>query len=144
MSTPKIKPFLWFNNNVQEAIDFYGKVFPDFTLHSSNPMTAEFSILGQEFIALNGGPQFEFNESVSFYITCDGQDEVDYYWNALTDGGSEGRCGWLKDKFGLSWQVVPTDLGRLLGDSNPEVSQYAMSAFMKMNKFIIADLYQPL
>jgi len=140
-SNSKIKPFLWFNNNVQEAVDFYATVFPDFQLHSINPMTAEFTILGQDFIALNGGSQFTFNESVSFFISCKDQVEIDYYWNALTQGGSEGRCGWLKDKFGLSWQVVPAELGSALGNPDPAQSAYAMEAMMKMNKFVIADLY---
>jgi len=138
----KVKPFLWFNNNVQEAVDFYATVFKDFTLHSINPMTAEFTLLGQEFIALNGGPQFTFNQSVSFFISCADQDEIDFYWNALTaDGGSEGRCGWLKDKFGLSWQVVPAELGAHLGNPDPEKAAYAMQAMMGMNKFVISELY---
>jgi predicted 3-demethylubiquinone-9 3-methyltransferase (glyoxalase superfamily) len=104
-------------------------------------MMGEFSIFGQEFLALNGGPQFPFTEAVSFFITCADQKEIDYYWNALTEGGSEGRCGWLKDKFGLSWQVVPAELGAHIGNPDPEKSAYAMNAMMQMNKFVIADLY---
>jgi predicted 3-demethylubiquinone-9 3-methyltransferase (glyoxalase superfamily) len=137
----KIKPFLWFDNNLEEAIAFYKEVFPEVVVHSINPMMGEFSIFDQEFLALNGGPQFPFTEAVSFFITCADQAEIDYYWNALTQGGSEGRCGWLKDKFGLSWQVVPAELGAHLGNPDPEKSAYAMDAMMKMNKFVIADLY---
>ncbi len=137
----KIKPFLWFDNNLEEAIAFYKTVFPEVGVHSINPMMGEFSIFGQEFLALNGGPQFPFTEAVSFFITCADQKEIDYYWNALTEGGSEGRCGWLKDKFGLSWQVVPAELGAHIGNPDPEKSAYAMNAMMQMNKFVIADLY---
>jgi predicted 3-demethylubiquinone-9 3-methyltransferase (glyoxalase superfamily) len=137
----KIKPFLWFDNNLEEAIAFYKTVFPEVEVHSINSMMGEFSIFGQEFLALNGGPQFPFTEAVSFFITCADQKEIDYYWNALTEGGSEGRCGWLKDKFGLSWQVVPAELGAHIGNPDPEKSAYAMNAMMQMNKFVIADLY---
>ena len=137
----KIKPFLWFDNNLEEAIAFYKTVFAEVEVHSINPMMGEFSIFGQEFLALNGGPQFPFTEAVSFFITCADQKEIDYYWNALTEGGSEGRCGWLKDKFGLSWQVVPAELGSHIGNPDPEKSAYAMNAMMQMNKFVIADLY---
>ena len=137
----KIKPFLWFDNNLEEAIAFYKEVFPEVVVHSINPMMGEFSIFDQEFLALNGGPQFPFTEAVSFFISCADQAEIDYYWDALTQGGSEGRCGWLKDKFGLSWQVVPAELGAHLGNPDPEKSAYAMDAMMKMNKFVIADLY---
>ena len=137
----KIKPFLWFDNNLEEAIAFYKTVFPELEVHSINPMMGEFSIFGQEFLALNGGPQFPFTEAVSFFITCTDQNEIDYYWSALTEGGSEGRCGWLKDKFGLSWQVVPAELGAHIGNSDPEKSAYAMNAMMQMNKFVIEDLY---
>jgi predicted 3-demethylubiquinone-9 3-methyltransferase (glyoxalase superfamily) len=140
--TQKIKPFLWFNNNLEEAIAFYQEVFSEVQVHSVNPMSAEFSIFDQEFIGLNGGPNFSFTEAISFFISCADQGEIDYYWDALTkDGGSEGRCGWLQDKFGLSWQVVPTELGTHLGNPDPEKSAYAMQAMMGMNKFVIADLY---
>jgi predicted 3-demethylubiquinone-9 3-methyltransferase (glyoxalase superfamily) len=137
----KITPFLWFDGNVEEAVKFYTSVFKNARVISQNPMTATFEIEGQEFMALNGGPQFKFNEAVSFFIKCETQDEVDYHWNALTaDGGREGKCAWLKDKFGVSWQVVPKALGRYLSDPDREKANRVMQAMLKMNKIIIADL----
>src|SRR5471030_325716 len=111
----KITPFLWFDNNIEEAIDFYTAIFKNFKVHNINRLqgmgskafSATFELEGQEFMALNGGPQFKFTEAVSFYVSCENQQEIDYYWEKLSEGGSESRCGWLKDPFGLSWQVVP-------------------------------------
>lgn len=136
---PKITPFLWFNNNADEAMRFYASVFPNSKITASNTFVTRASLDGQEVVGLNGGPQFPFSEAFSFVIDCENQDEVDYYWSKLTaDGGSESRCGWLKDKYGLSWQVVPKILSQLLGDptSAPKVTQ----AFMKMNKLVISEL----
>lgn len=143
----KITPFLWFDNNAEEALNLYTSIFKNAKVHSVNRMgpdgpvmTASFELEGQEFIALNGGPHFKFNEAVSFVVNCEGQEEVDYYWNKLTEGGTESQCGWLKDKFGLSWQIVPTALPRLLGHKDGAKAQRAMQAMMKMKKIIIADL----
>jgi|SRR5690606_1262438 len=135
-----ITPFLWFDGNLEEAVQFYSGVFKTHVI-SQNPMSAEFEIEGQRFMGLNGGPNFKFNEAVSFFISVETQDEVDYYWNALTaNGGAEGQCGWLKDKFGVSWQVIPKTLGRLLGDPDRERAQRVVQAMLKMQKIIIADL----
>lgn len=142
----KITPMLWFDGNAEEAIAFYKKVFPGTVSTNEmraggNLITAAFNILGQDFIALNGGPQFKFNEAVSFVVNADTQEEIDNYWNQLiADGGEESRCGWCKDKFGLSWQVIPPVLTRLLTDKNPAKAGSVMQAMMKMNKIIIADL----
>ena len=112
-----ITPFLWFDNNVPEAVSFYKSVFPNAKVETVNDFMASFELEGQKFNALNGGPKYRFNEAISFFISVDSQEEVDYFWNKLIgDGGEESRCGWLKDKFGLSWQVVPKALGRYLSD----------------------------
>ncbi len=114
-----ITPFLWFNNNAEEAMRFYATVFKDVKIHGFNGMTGSCEINGQKFMVLNGGPAFTFNEAISFFVNVETQEEVDGLWNKLTaDGGQEGRCGWLKDKFGLSWQIIPTALGKLMGDSD--------------------------
>jgi predicted 3-demethylubiquinone-9 3-methyltransferase (glyoxalase superfamily) len=137
----KITPFLWFDGKVGEATKFYTSVFKNARVVSQNPMTATFEIEGQEFMALNGGPQFKFNEAVSFFIKCETQDEVDYYWNRLiADGGEEGRSGWLKDKFGVSWQVIPNALGRLLSDPDRAKANRVMQAMLQMKRIVVADL----
>jgi len=137
----KITPFLWFDGRLEEAVRFYTSVFRNSRVVSLNPMTATFVIEGQEFMGLNGGSMFQFNQAVSFFVKCETQDEVDYYWNALTaDGGREGQCAWLKDRFGVSWQVVPAALGRHLSDPDREKAGRVMAAMRKMNKIIIADL----
>lgn len=143
----KITPFLWFDGQVEQAMNFYTEVFKDskITQAVKGPdgkiMTATFILEGQEFMALNAGPMFKFNEAVSFFVKCKDQQEVDYYWEKLTaDGGQESMCGWLKDKFGLSWQIIPNALGELMFTSDPEKSQRVMQAMMKMNKIIVADL----
>jgi predicted 3-demethylubiquinone-9 3-methyltransferase (glyoxalase superfamily) len=145
-SAPRISPFLWFNGNAEEAVDFYISVFKNSRrvgelLNDGNTpgpkgtiLTIAFDLDGQRFTALNGGPTYTFNESISFVIRCDTQDEVDYYWERLTKGGKEIQCGWLKDKFGVSWQVVPAKLGELLKEPK------AMQAMMKMVKLDIAEL----
>lgn len=135
-----ITPFLWFDGNLEEAVQFYSGVFKTRVI-SHNPMSAEFEIEGQRFMGLNGGPNFKFNEAVSFFISVETQDEVDYYWNALTaNGGAESQCGWLKDKFGVSWQVIPKTLGALLGNPDRDRAQRVAQAMLKMQKIVIADL----
>ena len=145
---PSISHMLWFDTQAEEAAEFYVSVFTDASILSvsrgpdGKAFTVEFELLGKRYTALNGGPLFTFNEAFSIFVTVDGQEEVDYYWNALTaDGGEESRCGWLKDKYGLSWQIVPKQLGECLGSSDPAVSSHAMAAMMKMSKIIVKDLY---
>lgn len=151
--TNKITPFLWFDNNLEEALDFYKSVFKSVEVFSisrygeggpapaGTVITASFRINGQDFMGLNGGPMFKFTEAISFFIDCKDQAEIDYYWDKLTaDGGEESMCGWLKDKFGLSWQVVPSVLGSLLGSPDPEKAGRAMQAMLQMRKLDIAAL----
>ncbi|WP_119080915.1 VOC family protein [Chitinophaga alhagiae] len=134
-----IYPCLWFDGQAQAAAKFYCGIFKNSKIRADNQMVVEFELDGKKFIGLNGGPHFKFNEAVSFVIDCETQEEIDYYWEKLTaDGGIESNCGWLKDKFGVSWQVVPTVLPKLLG--NPERSQQVMEVFMKMKKFDIKAL----
>jgi predicted 3-demethylubiquinone-9 3-methyltransferase (glyoxalase superfamily) len=148
----KITPFLWFDGQAEEAMNFYVGIFPDSQVGrvsrygESGPgpagsvMAADFTLNGQDFIALNGGPQFKFNESVSFVVSCEGQAEVDHYWDQLSAGGQASACGWLKDRFGLSWQVTPTILPKLLMDPDKGRAQRAMQAMMKQSKIVIAEL----
>ena len=149
----KIMPSLWFNNNAAEAMDFYASVFKTFRVFNKSYygkgmgmqegllLSATFELEGEHFIAINGGPLFPFTEAVSFTINCEDQAEIDYYWNKLTaDGGKESQCGWLKDKFGVSWQIVPDAMVKLMYDSDPEKSKRVMNAMMKMSKMMIADL----
>ena len=141
---------LWFDDQGEEAATFYVDVFPSSSINSTTPyaggerdgqtMTVDFVLNGQKFLALNGGPQFRFSEAISFQIPCADQTEVDRYWNALTEGGEEGPCGWLKDKFGLSWQVVPDRLSELLSSSDPGVAERTASALFTMKKIVIAGL----
>ena len=136
----KISPFLWFEGNMQEAVKFYLSVFKDAQLVSMNPGMATFELLGQRFLALNAHPHHKFNEAISFFIDCDTQAEVDYYWDKLAEGGGHQQCGWLKDRFGLSWQVIPKALGRFLMDEDREKANRVMQAMLKMKKIVIADL----
>jgi predicted 3-demethylubiquinone-9 3-methyltransferase (glyoxalase superfamily) len=148
----KITPFLWFDKNAEEAMNFYVSIFKNSKVISVSRypdgsrgepgmvMTATFQLDGQEIMALNGGPDFKFNEAISFFVTCDTQEEVDSYWNQLSAGGEEVQCGWLKDKFGLSWQIVPTALGELLGDPDPVKAQRVMQAMLQMKKIDVAGL----
>ena len=148
----QITPFLWFDKQAEEAADFYVSVFPNSKLGSisrygeagpreaGTVMTVDFELNGQRFVALNGGPEFKFTEAVSFVISCETQDEVDDYWTKLSEGGEEGPCGWLKDKYGLSWQVVPTALMELLNDPDREKAQRVMSAMLQMGKIEIEPL----
>ena len=136
-----ITPFLWFANNVPEAVAFYKAVFPNAKVETVSDSMAVFELEGQRFHALNGGPQYRFTEAVSFFISVETQAEVDYFWSRLTaDGGEESRCGWLKDKFGLSWQVIPSALGRYLRDPDRTRANRVMQAMMEMRKIVIADL----
>jgi predicted 3-demethylubiquinone-9 3-methyltransferase (glyoxalase superfamily) len=151
---PKITPFLWFNDQAEEAMNFYVSIFKNSRAGSvtrygdagpgpkGSVMTANFQLEGQEFTALNGGPQFPFTEAVSFVINCETQQEIDHYWDKLSAGGKPVQCGWLKDKFGLSWQVVPTVLSRLLADKDPKRSQRVMKAMLQMVKIDIARLQE--
>lgn len=152
----KITPFLWFDTQAEEAATFYTAIFDNSRIRRINRygkaeqethgreagsvMTVEFEIEGQPFVALNGGPHFKFSEAVSFQVTCETQNEIDYFWTKLSEGGQEGPCGWLKDRYGLSWQVVPAVLPQLLMDSDKAKSERAMSALMRMKKFDIAAL----
>jgi len=142
----KITPFLWFDNNAEEAMNFYVSVFKDAAIGNIHRMgdkvlTASFIINGQEFMVLNGGPLFKFNESISLFVNCADQAEVDYLWDTLTaDGGQPSQCGWLKDKYGLSWQIVPQILGSVLWGPDGEGSKRAMQAMMQMGKLDVAKL----
>lgn len=132
-------PCLWFDGNAREAADFYCSVFPNSKLINDSGMVVNFEINGQFLMGLNGGDHYKFNEAVSFVIPCKDQEEIDYYWSKLTgDGGEEGKCGWCKDKFGLSWQVIPSILNLLVSD--PERGQRVVQAFLKMKKFDIETL----
>jgi predicted 3-demethylubiquinone-9 3-methyltransferase (glyoxalase superfamily) len=137
---PKITPFLWFDGKAEEAARFYTSIFQNSEIESVSPMSATFQLDGQRFIALNGGPQYTFTEAVSFFVRCETQQEIDYFWRELSAGGEEGRCGWLKDKFGVSWQIIPPILGELLGDEDEAKSQSVMQAMFKMSKLDIAAL----
>jgi predicted 3-demethylubiquinone-9 3-methyltransferase (glyoxalase superfamily) len=142
----KVTPFLWYDSQAEEAANFYVSVFGSSKVtHVSRAagrvMMVTFELDGQPFMALNAGPHHKFNEAVSFYVDCETQDEVDDFWAKLTAGGGEpGRCGWLKDRFGVSWQIIPSALRRLMSDPNPAKSQAVVQAMMKMNKIVIADL----
>lgn len=155
--TQKITPFLWFDNNAEEAAAFYTSVFNESAIGAAanyegdagekvgqpkgSVMVVNFEIAGQKFIGLNGGPKYKFNESISFVIDCKDQDEVDYYWSRLTaDGGQETKCGWVKDKFGVSWQVVPTVLSSIIGGPDAEGRQRAIQAMLQMQKLDIQTL----
>jgi predicted 3-demethylubiquinone-9 3-methyltransferase (glyoxalase superfamily) len=136
-----ITPFLWLDNNVRDAVAFYQSVFPNAKVENVSDFMATFELEGQRFHALNGGPQYKFNEAVSFFVSVETQQQVDYFWDKLTaDGGKESRCGWLKDKFGLSWQVIPSALGRYLSDSDRTRANRVMQAMLQMQKIVIADL----
>jgi predicted 3-demethylubiquinone-9 3-methyltransferase (glyoxalase superfamily) len=154
----KITPFLWFDDNAEEAVKFYTSIFKNSKIGkiarydkagekaagrpAGSVMTIEFQLDGQEFVALNGGPHFKFTEAISFVVNCETQEEVDYYWEKLSAGGKEVQCGWLKDKYGLSWQIVPTVLGELLSDKDAAKAQRVMDAMLKMVKLDIKKLKQ--
>lgn len=148
----KITPFLWFDNQAEEAINFYTSIFKNSKIGSvarygeegpgdpGKVMTANFELEGQEFIALNGGPYFKFTEAISFFVKCEDQPEIDYYWEKLSDDGEIQQCGWLKDKFGISWQIVPVILGQLLNDPNAQKARNVNKAMLQMVKLDIAEL----
>lgn len=136
--THKLYPCLWFDGKAKEAAEFYCSVFKDSKMLSENPMVVNFELNGTKFMGLNGGPLFKFNEAVSYVVNCDTQEEIDYYWEKLTDGGRESMCGWLVDKFGLSWQIVPSILGELMSD--PQRAGRVTKAFMEMKKLDIETL----
>ncbi|MBN8575390.1 MAG: VOC family protein [Cytophagales bacterium] len=136
--TNPIFPCLWFNGQAKAAAEFYCTVFENSKIIADTPLVVTFDLNGRRFMGLNGGPQFTFNEAVSFVIECSTQAEIDHYWNSLTEGGTESMCGWLKDKYGVWWQVVPTVLGKLMSD--PVRAPRVVEAFMKMKKFDIETL----
>ncbi|MEP6768354.1 MAG: VOC family protein [Acidobacteriota bacterium] len=148
----KITPFLWFDDKAEEAANFYASLFEDSKIvgisrygdagpgPKGSAMTVQFELAGQEFVALNGGPQFPFTEAVSFVVSCKSQSEIDKFWDALSEGGKPSQCGWLKDRYGLSWQIVPTRLGELFRDKNPKKSAAVMKAMLPMKKIDIATL----
>ena len=149
----KITPFLWFNNNAEAAAQFYTSTFKNSKILSisrygdagpgpkGSVMVVSFQLEGQQFTALNGGPLFKFSEAFSFVVSCENQEEINYYWNKLTsDGGQESQCGWLKDKFGFSWQIVPTALGKLMTNTDPQKANRVMQALFQMKKIDIATL----
>ena len=148
----KITPNLWFDTEAEEAAEFYTSIFDDSRIvnvtryteagprEAGMVMTVEFEIEGQRFIGINGGPEFRFDEAVSFEIECETQDEIDYFWEKLTDGGEESQCGWLRDRFGLSWQVVPKGMEEVFADDDPERANRAMKAMLGMRKFDLAAL----
>ena len=145
----KITPFLWFDTEAEEAMNLYVSIFKNSKVLGVTPgpngraMSVNFELEGQEFIGLNAGPEFKFNESISFLVNCHSQEEVDELWEKLTaDGGEESRCGWLKDKYGLSWQIIPTALGEMLGDPDQAKAARAMQAMLQMNKIDIQGLKQ--
>lgn len=148
-----ITPFLWFDGQAEEAIRLYTSIFKNSKIINikywaegspfpkGQVMTGVFELDGQQFYAFDAGPQFKFTEATSFFVNCETQEEIDHYWNSLTaDGGQESRCGWLKDKFGLSWQIIPSALMKLMGDKDPVKAGRVMQAMMQMGKIIIADI----
>jgi predicted 3-demethylubiquinone-9 3-methyltransferase (glyoxalase superfamily) len=149
---PYITPFLWFDSNAEEAIQFYVSIFNNSKIVSlrrwgkegpgpeGTVMTGTFQLEGQEFMALNGGPHFKFTEAISLFVSCETQEEVDELWEKLSRGGSVQQCGWLKDKYGLSWQIIPTALGEMLDDPDPDKSQRVMAAMMQMVKIDVEGL----
>jgi len=158
MQMQKITPFLWFNDKAEEAVKFYASIFKNSKIGTitryadevaqvagrpkGSVMTIEFQLDGQRFTALNGGPEFKFTEAVSFVVNCNTQEEVDHFWEKLSEGGAKSQCGWLKDKYGVSWQVVPTALIEMLQDKDPKKSERVMHAMLQMSKLDIKTLQQ--
>jgi predicted 3-demethylubiquinone-9 3-methyltransferase (glyoxalase superfamily) len=149
---PKISPFLWFDNQAEPAVNFYISVFKNSRITKisrygdagpgpkGTVMVVEFELEGQRLLALNGGPQFKFTEAISFCVDCTTQREIDEFWEKLSEGGEQGPCGWLKDRYGLSWQIIPTALGEMMGDPDREKSNRVMQAMLKMKKILMEDL----
>jgi predicted 3-demethylubiquinone-9 3-methyltransferase (glyoxalase superfamily) len=140
MTMQKITPFLWFDGRAEEAATFYTSIFKKSKILNISPMSVIFELAGQKFFALNGGPQFKFTEAISFFVSCETQKEIDYFWNKLSAGGEKSRCGWLKDKFGVSWQVVPPILGEYLNDEDSKKADRVMQAMLKMDKLDVKKL----
>jgi predicted 3-demethylubiquinone-9 3-methyltransferase (glyoxalase superfamily) len=150
----KITPFLWFDGKAEEAMNFYISIFKNSKVGrvtrygeagpgpKGTVMSATFQLEGQEFMALNGGPQFRFTPAISFFVNCETQQEVDELWEKLCEGGKKDRCGWLKDKYGLSWQIIPSALGKMLGDKDPEKSKRVMEAMLQMDKIDVKRLQE--
>lgn len=150
----KITPFLWYNNQAEEAMNYYVSIFKNSKVGrvtrcgdagpgpKGSVMTATFQLEGQEFMALNGGPMFQFSPAISFFVNCKTQEEVDNLWERLAEGGEKSRCGWLKDKFGVSWQIIPTVLGELMNDKNPAKAKNVMQAMLQMDKIDIKRLQE--
>lgn len=150
----KITPFLWFNNQAEEAMNFYISIFNNARVLKTSYyseggpapagtlMTASFLLEGQEFVALNGGPQFTFTPAISFVVNCHNQDEIDLLWDKLSEGGQQQKCGWLQDRYGVSWQIVPANMGELMGSNDPEKSHRVMMALLQMDKLDISILQQ--
>src|SRR5947209_6803692 len=150
----KITPFLWFNDQAEEAMHFYTSIFKNSKVGQisrygkggpgpeGKVMSATFQLEGQEFMALNGGPLFQFTEAISFFVNCETQEEVDELWEKLSADGEKSRCGWLKDKYGLSWQIIPIALGQLMGDKNPKQAKAVMTAMLQTDKIDISRLQQ--
>lgn len=144
----KITPFLWFDNQAEEAMNFYISIFKNSKVLSVSPgpngaaVSVTFELEGQEFMAFNAGPHFKFTEAISFFVNCKTQEEVDDLWEKLSEGGEKSRCGWLKDKYGLSWQIIPSALGELMGDKDPEKAKKVMEAMLQMSKIDIKALQQ--
>jgi predicted 3-demethylubiquinone-9 3-methyltransferase (glyoxalase superfamily) len=141
----KITPFLWFDHEAEEAMHYYLSIFKNGRVINVNRVNGRvfgvtFELAGQQFMGLNGGPKFKFTEAISFFVNCETQAEVDELWEKLSAGGEKSRCGWVKDKYGLSWQVIPAALGKLMSDPNPAKAQAVMQAMLKMNKIVIDDL----
>ena len=140
MDSSKIYPCLWFDGQAHEAADYYCSIFPNSKIINKTPMVAIYELDGKKHMNFNGGPEYHFNGAISFVVNCETQKEIDHYWDNLSVGGKEGKCGWLTDKYGVSWQITPTILGSLMSD--PDKAPKAMYAFMQMKKLIIKDLIE--
>jgi len=138
----KIVPFLWFDGQAEEAAKFYISIFKNSKVLRATPMSVTFQLEGQEFYALNGGPQYKFTPAISLFVNCETQQEVDDLWGKLSASKTDEQCGWLKDKYGVSWQIIPTVLGKLMGDKNPKKANAAVQAMLKMKKIDIKGLQQ--
>jgi predicted 3-demethylubiquinone-9 3-methyltransferase (glyoxalase superfamily) len=136
----KVTPFLWFDGKAEEAANFYVSIFKNAKIVSASAMSTTFGIDGREFIAFNGGPMFKFTEAISLFVSCDTQEEIDRLWDKLSEGGQKQKCGWLKDKYGVSWQIIPPVLGQMLQDKDPAKSKRVMQAMLQMHKIDIAAL----
>lgn len=142
MIKQKITPFLWFDNVADEAMKYYTSIFKDSEIISSNPMGGMFRLNGLNFHALNGGPMYKFTPAISFYVDCEDQEEVDYFWDKFSEEGNPNKCGWITDKYGISWQIIPKVFGKLTSSEDPEVRNRVFQAMLKMEKMIVKDLIE--